>query len=291
MIRSGAFNVAAGAALFGLIPLFVSQCGNDSVVLVAAGRAMFAALFILPVILGRKSSIRINSRTAIHYLVWSLSLSGAMLSYFQSIRTGGHALAGTVIGVQPVFVALAAYILLKENIRTSTIIISVISLSGVVIIGLSSGIHIVSTDAVLWALLSAALLGINFTFHLKYLSTEPVLRLVFYQSVFQIPMLLCFAPICSGGLQVSSLLPMICLGFVCTAGAYLLIYHGSRSIKSQHIGLFQITENIVPVLTGVLIMHESVSSAMIFGIVLISAPVLILPLLSRDTPSVSTGKF
>ncbi|MCK6639516.1 MAG: DMT family transporter [Bacteroidia bacterium] len=289
MFRSGAVNVAAGAALFGLIPLFVSLCGSDSVVLVAAGRAMFAALFILPVLLISKSSIRIKSSTAIHYFIWSLSLSAAMLSYFQAIRTGGHALAGTVIGVQPVFVALAARILLKENIRPSTIIVSVISLSGVLMIGLSTGIRDVSTDAVLWALLSAALLGINFTYHLKFLSTEPVLRLVFYQSFFQIPILLCFAPFCSGGLQLSSLLPMMCLGIVCTAGAYLLIYHGSRSIKSQHIGLFQITENIVPVITGVLIMNESVSLDMLAGILLIIVPVIVLSLHSSAKNSVTAG--
>jgi drug/metabolite transporter (DMT)-like permease len=289
MFRSGALNVAIGAALFGLIPLFVSQCGSDSVVLVAAGRAIFAALFILPVIWMRKLSISIKRKTAVHYLVWSLSLSAAILSYFQSIRTGGHALAGTVIGVQPVFVALAARILLKENIRTATMIISVISMAGVLLIGLSSGIGQVKTDAVLWALLTAALLGINFTYHLKYLNSEPVLRLVFYQSAFQIPMLLCFAPFCSGGLHLSSLLPMVCLGIFCTVGAYMFIYHGSRNINSQHIGLFQIAENIVPVLTGVLIMHEPVSTAMIAGLLLIVVPIVALPILSSAKNSSTVG--
>jgi len=287
MFRSGVLNVAVGAALFGLIPLFVSHCGSDSVVLIAAGRALFAAIFTLAIILIRKSSLRINSKTAFHYLIWSLSLSGAMLSYFQSIRTGGHVIAGTVIGIQPVFVALAARILLNENIRPSTLLVSFISLSGVLMIGLSTGIRHVSTDAVLWALLSAALLGINFTYHLKYLCAEPVLRLVFYQSVFQIPLLLCFAPFSSGGLQLSSLFPMIALGIVCTAGAYLLIYYGSRSVKSQHIGLFQITENIVPVITGVLVMKESVSTSMIIGILLIVIPVIALHLLSSAKPAVT----
>ncbi len=126
------------------------------------------------------------------------------------------------------------------------------------------------------ALGSAFFLGLNFTYYLKYLKGFSAGKLVFYQNVLQIPLLLPFALNNPGKFSSSGILAMIYLGVLCTGIAYFLVYSGSQTVKKQYIGVLQIIENVIPILFGVLLFKEVLNFQMILGMVILFASILII---------------
>lgn len=264
-MRRGALQVVAGAVLFGLIPVCLLYCGGLSLPGVALGRAFFAAGFSALLLLFRSESFRISLRQAFHYFVWSALLAGAILCYFASIRLSGMSVSGALLGLHPVFVILFARMIFGEKISLLTWISCLLALPGIYLVA-SPGAAVFSAAGAAFSLLSAALLGLNFTYHLRFLKEENPYRLVFFQNLMQIPMLLPFFLADPGELSAGTILPLAILGILCSGIAYLLIYSGSRYIRKQLIGIFQVIENIVPALAGVLLFREQVSAAAISGI-------------------------
>jgi drug/metabolite transporter (DMT)-like permease len=101
-------------------------------------------------------------------------------------------------------------------------------------------------------------------------------KLVFYQNVLQIPLLIPFAVNNPGTFSSSGLISMICLGVLCTGIAYFLVYNGSQSVKKQYIGVLQIIENVIPILFGVLLFKEVLTFQMILGMIILFASILII---------------
>ena len=132
----------------------------------------------------------------------------------------------------------------------------------------------------LYALASAFFLGLNFTYYLKYLKGFSTGKLVFYQNILQIPILLPFALLDPGVITLEGIISIICLGVFCTGIAYFLIYSGSQTVKKQNIGVLQIIENIIPVIIGIAFYLEKVNLESIVGILLILASVV---MISFDT--------
>jgi len=128
----------------------------------------------------------------------------------------------------------------------------------------------------LYALGSAFFLGLNFTYYLKYLKGYSAGKLVFYQNILQIPILIPFALNNPGTFSTSGFISIICLGVFCTGIAYFLVYSGSQTVKKQNIGILQIIENVIPIVFGVLLFKEQLNLQMIFGIVILFASILII---------------
>jgi drug/metabolite transporter (DMT)-like permease len=268
-MNRGALQIVAGAACFGLIPLFLTACSSDSAILIACGRAAFASLFAAIFLVIRKNSFRLTLKQFCHYFIWSMQLTLAIVFYFLSIQCAGHAIPGMVIGLQPLFVAMFAFILFRERISPRTWMSCALALVGIVLLsGFLPGKEVEGTG-LLYALFSAFLLGINFTYHLKFLHGESAYRLVFFQNLFQLPILavvLFFVPF---HFVLSDLLPFALLGVICTGAAYILIYAGSKSVKKEHIGILQLIENVIPVFTGIFFAHEQLTWSAVAGISLI----------------------
>ena len=282
MPNRGSFKIIIGSILFGLIPLFVRYGTELSIASIALGRAIFASIFALTYLYFAKEKVSfktdlITTKTFFHFLNWTFFLTLAIVFYFLSIQSGSIALAGVLMGAHPIFVVLFVFLFFKERIRKKTLISCLLSIIGIVLIsGFASDQSSTTFLSSMYALGSAFFLGLNFTYYLKYLKGFSAGKLVFYQNVLQIPLLIPFALSSPGTFSTFGFISIGCLGVICTGIAYFLVYSGSQSVKKQYIGVLQIIENVIPILFGVLLFKEVLTYQMILGMVILFASILII---------------
>jgi drug/metabolite transporter (DMT)-like permease len=245
MPNRGSFKIIIGSILFGLIPLFVRFGADLSIASIALGRAIFASIFARFYLYFSKEKVSfkidlIRTKTFFHFLNWTFFLTLAIVFYFLSIQSGSIALAGVLMGAHPIFVVLFVYLFFKERIRKKTLISCLLSIIGIVLIsGFTSDQSSTTFLSSMYALGSAFFLGLNFTYYLKYLKGFSAGKLVFYQNVLQIPLLIPFALINPGTFSPTGIISMICLGVLCTGIAYFLVYSGSQSVKNNTLGFYK----------------------------------------------------
>jgi DME family drug/metabolite transporter len=174
-----------------------------------------------------------------------------------------------VIGLQPLFIALLVRVFFRERLRNSTWLSFILAITGIILLAQSRGASTPNMHGIVFALLCAILLGFNFTYHLKFLSNESPFRLVFFQNILQLPVLFIVLPFIDSTLVMHDVMPFAHLGILSTGIAYYLIYAGSKTVKKQLIGFFQLIENIIPVLTGVFLMQEELGWSSVLGIALV----------------------
>jgi drug/metabolite transporter (DMT)-like permease len=271
MRNKGVIQILCGACLFGLIPLFVKFSAGLGVLSIAFGRAFFATGFSKSILFFQKEKIHwppFLSWKSFHFLIWTCLLLGAMLCYFLSIQYGKMSLAGMFMGLHPFFVILFSYVFFKESISRLTLISCVIAFIGLILV---VGLEPVSEKQFLsglFGIASAIFLGLNFIYHLKYLKGYSSNQLVFFQSLYQIPILLPFLFLEKIALSPGALLSVLLLGIVCSGMAYSLIYSGSQKVPKQQIGLIQMVENVIPLVLGVFFFGEQLSAPVFIGVLL-----------------------
>lgn len=274
MKNNGSLQIILGSILFGLIPFFVRFAPGLNVSSIVFGRACFATLFAFSILIFKKEKkidVEIsNQKTFFHLINWTLFLTLAIVFYFLSIKKGSVAVAGTLMGMHPIFVVLFSVLLFKEKIIRTIFLACLIAIIGGVFVGYQTKYFSSSTvEGSLFALLSAFFLGLNFTYHLKYLSHFSSIRLVFYQNILQLPILLPFVFLYPSKLNADGWISIAFLGIVCTGFAYFLVYNGSKYVQKQSIGILQMIENVIPIVLGIYLYNEEITSLQIIGIVLI----------------------
>ena len=282
MPNRGSLEIIIGSILFGLIPIFVRFGSDLNIASIVLGRAIFAAIFARTYLYFNREKVvlqisKIFTKIFLHFLIWTAFLAFAILFYFLSIQTGSISIAGILMGVHPVFVVFFVYLFFKEKIRKLTLVSCLLSIIGIILVaGFNSNNSKSSIEGGLYALGSAFFLGLNFTYYLKYLKSFSPGKLVFYQNIIQIPLLLPFAIYSPGTFTSSGLISIICLGIICTGIAYFLVYRGSQTVKKQYIGILQIIENVIPLLFGVYLYKEYIHFEMIVGIIIILSSIVLI---------------
>jgi drug/metabolite transporter (DMT)-like permease len=274
MKNNGSLQIILGSILFGFIPFFVRFAPGLNISSIVFGRACFAALFAFIFILLTKKKKQLASNTKknsfFHLINWTLFLTLAIVFYFLSIKKGSVAIAGTLMGMHPIFVVLFSVLLFKEKIIRTTFLACLIAIIGGVFVAYQTKCFSSSTvEGSLYSLLSAFFLGLNFTYHLKYLSHFSSIRLVFYQNILQLPILLPFVFLYPSKLNADGWISIAFLGIVCTGFAYFLVYNGSKYVQKQSIGILQMIENVIPIVLGIYLYNEEITLLQIIGIVLI----------------------
>jgi len=117
----------------------------------------------------------------------------------------------------------------------------------------------------LFAVGAAFFSALNFIFPKKYFQSYDVHSLVFYQNLWQLPILLPFMFLDPPHLSIANLGILASLGVFCTAISFLLVYSGSRKISGQYVGILQTTEVIVPIILGAILFSEIPSLLVILG--------------------------
>lgn len=274
MKNKGSLQIILGAILFGLIPFFVRFAPELNISSIVFGRACFATLFAFLFLIfkqEKKNEIVFSKRKSLFHLInWSLFLTLAIVFYFLSIKKGSVSIAGTLMGMHPIFVVLFSIILFKEKLIRITFFSCLLAvLGGVFVVYQSNDLATSTFEGAIYALFSAIFLGLNFTYHLKYLTHFSSIRLVFYQNILQLPLLLPFVFLFPSEITVNGWIAITFLGIICTGLAYFLVYNGSKYVPKQSIGILQMIENVIPIFFGVYLYNESISFIQIIGIMLI----------------------
>lgn len=277
----------AGATLFGLIPLFVVWGDGIAPVTLVWGRALVASMVAGLALSAYRKPLGLSGKLLGHFTVWSLALCLAMVAYVYSIRLAGMAMAGTLMGLQPLAVAGFVWLLFREKIPMKVAAACGLAFLGVMLLSGSGPGGTNFQWGICAGIGSAALLGVNFTYHLKYLPDEHPWNLVFIQNLIQIPFLAPFLFIEESSWSLGGMLCLVALGVFCTFGAYTLIYLGSKSVGKHSIGILQLSENIIPIVAGVGLFGEDLGWKSWVGICLVVGSVLMvhLPLARRRATS------
>ena len=257
--------------MFALIPLCVKLAPGIGIETLLFGRLFFASLIFFIGFKKRFSLFSIPKRDLLMLIIWSGIMSAAMLCYFYAIRFCGVAISSALLGLQPIVIIFLAHTFLKEIISNMSIVAGILSLIGVWLISdfnTGSSGSIVLTGEIL-AIASALLLAFNFIYQKKYLNHYSSQKLVFYQSVFQLPFFVPFIIGDSKCMSIDFVLASFILGVFCTVIAYTLIYKGASETDAQKIGVLQCVEFVLPVIMGFCLFNEDMDLLKLSGIFLI----------------------
>ena len=270
MQKRGVLQLLAGAVLFGLIPLFTTIGAEVGIITLLSGRSLFSLFFLGSVLVVKKENPFLPKKDRFKVFFWSMLLTSAMVCYFISLELIDMSVSGSLLGVQPAFIALLAILFLKEKVKIKTWVSCLICLVGIAFI---SGLQDVGNNnnvlGIVLALGAALFLAFNFIYHKKNLTKFDSLLLVFYQSIYQ---MIVFIPLLffrEFNMTLNGIIASAGLGILCTGLAYVLLYNGSKKVNAQYVGIFQTIENIIPVFLGVFLFNESPDLSVYLGISLI----------------------
>ncbi len=272
------WKIILGATFFALIPVGVKITPDSGILTLLTGRLLIAVVLLFIIQKDKSALFYVWKKHFVRLFFWSLFMLGAMWCYFKSINSCGAGMASSLLGTQPVFMAVLSYFFLKESISIFTWMVAVISLTGVILVSnpeTQAGTDVIT--GVLSGVFSSLLLCFNFIYQKKWFSQLASTEVVLYQSAMQLPILLPLTFFLEE-FHFSAIPASLLLGIFCTVLAYTLIYSGAREVKGQLIGVLQSIEYALPVPMGILFFHEKFCPLQWLGVGLILGACFIVPL-------------
>jgi drug/metabolite transporter (DMT)-like permease len=267
---AGELKIIIGSGLFAVIPVCVILGNASSVYFLLFGRLLLASTLLFILEKNKRKLFSLPKKQFVFIALWSQLMLAAMLCYFLAIQYSNVSVSAALLGTQPIVIVFLAAILLKQRISSVNVIASLVTLIGVLCI--TQLTDIMKGDFLLGeclAIMSAFFLGLSFVLQKKYLSAFTGRQLVFYQGIFQLPLLLPFLYFTPISLSNDVLLAITLLAIVCTVIAYTLIYDGIKVVDAQKIGVLQSIEYALPIVIGILFYNEQPTLLVIVGMLLI----------------------
>jgi len=281
-MMSPSWKIILGATFFALIPVGVKIAPDSGVLTLLTGRLLVAVLILFLIHKDKKGLFKALKQHFIKLFIWSLFMLGAMWCYFKSINSCGAGMASSLLGTQPVLMAVLSYFILKESIASFTWIAAAISLTGVLFVS-NPGNELSQQliPGIIAGITSSALLCFNFIYQKKWFHQLNSKDVVLYQSIMQLPILIPLA-LATEQFHSSAIPASLLLGIFCTVFAYSLIYSGARQVQGQLIGILQSIEYALPVPLGILFFHETFSEKQWLGVLLIIGSCILTGILSTQ---------
>ncbi len=191
-----------------------------------------------------------------------------------AIDTGGVSLAFILLYSAPVFVALFAWLLLKERMSRYKLLLVGLAILGVLLVSQDSGSGInVSGTSLFWGLLSGfsyASYYIFGKFLLDRYQTVTIYALIMPIGALSLLPLVTFSPKTSG-----IWLSLILLAFISTYLAYLLYYLGLKHVEASRAVLIATVEPVAAAGLAALFYNERLGIAGLLGALCILAAALL----------------
>ena len=272
MKLTGELKIFLGAALFAFIPIGVKMDPTSSLCSLIFGRLLVASIVLCLLNRRCKTFFKLERAEFFHLVVWAGLMLLAMLFYFYAITEIGVAVSSALLGVQPLVLVLMSAFFIGEKISFQAWLACVFTLLGIAfILDLNSFTQKSFGLGQLSALLSAVLLGLVFIYQKKYLLGIGTQKSVFYQCLFQLPILLPLSFIYPPVVSIDYVSSVLVLGVFCTVFSYGLIYAGVKSVAIQKVGILQSVEYVIPVFIGLFFYKELLDWTAVVGVVLILA--------------------
>lgn len=246
--------IHAAVVLFGCAGLFGDRRLLPlSPVLIVFGRVVFASVTLLLAALVRRDMLRPIARGSL----LAFAALGALLAlhwttFFQSVQTGGVALALITYSTFPVFVAFLEPVFFREKLRGTDVVLAVLALAGVAILTPRFDLGERATQSVLWGIASGFTFALLSLLNRRFVRQHSSLSIALYQDFFAAVALLPFALRDWPAFTLQDVLLLVVLGVLCTAVAHSLFIAGLRGVSTRTASTIASLEPVYGTLLAVL---------------------------------------
>jgi drug/metabolite transporter (DMT)-like permease len=242
-------------------------------------RLIISSIFLLLISISIKKLQKIQKSDFSKFIFLDIS---EPLFYYLSETYGlkyvSSTLASLIISTIPIFVPMAAFIILKVKISKFNLIGLVVSMLGVLLIIINNSFSITASPKGLLLIFLAVFSAVSYTMILKGLSEKyNAITIVLYQNLFG---LVAFLPLffivdyqsfIKINLSFSVFIPIITLSILPSSMSYMLFTYGVQNIGINRASIFS---NAIPVFTAVcayFILDEDFTTRKIVGIIIVLA--------------------
>ncbi|MGH7172888.1 MAG: DMT family transporter [Gemmataceae bacterium] len=261
------------AGLFGdarLLPLTAGGVGFKRSILLVFGRVGFASLALLLAALIRRDILRpLSRRSLLAFAALGVLLAGHWTTFFQSVQTGGVAVALITYSTFPVFVAFLEPLFFRAKWQTSDVVLAALALAGVAILTPRFEPRDRATQGVLWGIASGLTFALLSLLNRRFVRHHASITIAFYQDLFAGAALLPFAVTNWPALTLRDVLLLGVLGVLCTAVAHSLFIAGMQGISARTASRIACLEPVYGILLALLFLHEMPTLRTVLGGILI----------------------
>jgi drug/metabolite transporter (DMT)-like permease len=248
------------AGLFGdarILPLTSVVLAFERSVLIVFGRVGFASLALLLAALVRRDILRPLSRPSLlAFAALGVLLAGHWTTFFQSVQTGGVALALITYSTFPVFVAVLEPLFFREKWQTIDIVLAALALAGVAVLPSRFELRDRATQGVLWGIASGLTFALLSLLNRRFVRHHASTTIALYQDLFAAATLLPFVAADWPALTLRDVLLLVVLGVLCTAVAHSLFIAGMQGISARTASMIACLEPVYGTLLAILFLHE-----------------------------------
>ena len=201
-----------------------------------------------------------------------------------------------IIALIPLVTPIAARIFLKERLTPMNIVGFIISFVGVIVMLLNKNLELTASPKGILFLCGSVIVAVGYSIALIRLTKlyKP-LTITWMQNIigmiYFIPLTIImerFDPSNFGNVG-AYIVPLVCLGIFCSAGAYALWAFAFSKLGASKANVYS---NLIPVFTAIfsyLLAIEEMTASKIIGIVVVVAGLILSQMKTKDGPSTSSG--
>ncbi len=221
-----------------------------------------AAIALALVVLRRRSGLRLPGKAPLGL--------GVLLAihwgfYFSAIQETSVASAVLITYTAPVFMALLAPRILRERLTRRQGVSLLVSLGGVMAIGLSAGGGQVRTTGVVLALFAAASFALLIVLYKRYAAHLDPVSVVMWESLVAAMVLSPAAASADYSLSLGEVAALLSLGVVLTGGVTVLYVASLRRTPVGTAGVLNYLEPVSAALLAALLIGEELNGAIVVG--------------------------
>lgn len=263
-------------AIFGTIGIFRKYIPLSSG-LVALVRGVVGVLFLLLVLAVRREKL---SLFAIRKNLWLLLISGGLIGFnwillFEAYNHTSVATATLCYYMAPIFVTLAAPLVLGERLTARKLITAFVALFGMVLVSdiLNVGVSdMAELRGILLGLGAAALYASVILLNKKLTDISAYDRTVIQlgaAAVVLLPYVLLTENWSAVTLEPLTIILLLAVGVVHTGAAYAMYFGSMRELSAQTVAIFSYIDPILAVILSAVILGEPMGLGVIIGGILI----------------------
>jgi drug/metabolite transporter (DMT)-like permease len=239
-------------------------------VLIVFGRVVFASLTLLLAALLRRDILRpVSQLNLLAFAALGVLLALHWTTFFQSVQTGGVALALITFSTFPVFVAFLEPLFFHEKLHASDVVLAALALAGVALLTPCFELRDRATKGVLWGVASGLTFALLSLLNRRFVRHHSSLTLALYQDLFAAVALLPFALADWPAFTLQDVLLLVVLGVLCTAVAHSLFIAGMHGVSARTASMIACLEPVYGTLLAMLFLRDIPSLRTVGGGILI----------------------
>lgn len=280
----GVFYAMLSAAAFGVMPILAKLAydGGANAVTVLTLRFFFAALMILPIMIGKKISFKITKKEVRDlFILGGGNYSVGCLTLFLAYNYMSVGLATTIHFIYPVVVTIVSVIFFKEKLKKTKIFALILSCTGIYLL-VGGGNVTLAPMGVLFAVIS----GFFYAFYIVAAGNSSIGKMNVFSATFYLSVassiILFTSAMCTSNFVISinpyAIVAIVGISFISTVIALMAFLKGVKIIGASNAAVLSTLEPIVSIVLGVIILKEKITPIIILGSILILVSVVIITL-------------